>query len=290
MFGIGKFFFFQSWQLFDSNDEICVIRFNCDLVLTQGIDPSGGQSLSLDHHLRPFYPPSYCVCVFEILNRRMGREKRRTETCDLSAKFFLLPPQQNPKKSLSLSEIFGRGNENKNDGLPPASWRHNQFGTKKKNYKQNKKERCVSSQQLMNNFRLGRGWWTICHLPGDNSGLNTKKELGKCFLINLGRWSSFVGSWGQKAVFGFWNSLNGQGERKKKHLPTSDSSTSLPHERKTNETKRPCDIVPNSLCYVNVRCIKIELCGYVVLSLIGVRVAGRTCRPLLLQLALKVTG
>lgn len=199
----------------------------------------------------------------------MGREKRRTETCDLSAKFFLLPPQQNPKKSLSLSEIFGRGNENKNDGLPPASWRHNQFGTKKKNYKQNKKERCVSSQQLMNNFRLGRGWWTICHLPGDNSGLNTKKELGKCFLINLGRWSSFVGSWGQKAVFGFWNSLNG-GKRKKKHLPTSDSSTSLPHERKTNETKRPCDIVPNSLCYVNVRCIKIELCGYVVLSLIGV--------------------
>jgi hypothetical protein len=53
-------------------------------------------------------------------------------------------------------------------------------------------------------------------------------------------------------------------------------------------TKRPCDIVPNSLCYVNVRCIKIELCGYVVLSLIGV--SGRTCRPLLLQLALKVTG
>jgi hypothetical protein len=48
---------------------------------------------------------------------------------------------------------------------------------------------CVSIQQLMNNFRFfqGDGPSATFKLPGDNSGLNTKKELRKCFLINLGR-------------------------------------------------------------------------------------------------------
>jgi hypothetical protein len=128
-------------------------------------------------------------------------------------KVFSYYPHSRTPKSLSL-KYLGVGTKTKTTAFLPQVDAIISLERRRITNKTKKKDVCPASSWWIT-FVWGRGWWTICHLPGDNSGLNTKKELGKCFLINLGRWSSFVGSWGQKAVFGFWNSLNG-GERKKK--------------------------------------------------------------------------
>ena len=203
-------------------------------------DPSGGHSLSLNR--RPFFSlpppvPFFCYCVFEILNRREEREK----TCDLCSTVFSYPKSW-AWETTSPAQV---------DAIISKGRRRITNKTKKKMCV------CVSIQQLMNNFRFfqGDGPSATLKLPGDNSGLNTKKELRKCFLINLGRWSSFVGSWKTFLT-----------NKKKRQRIWEFIEKNICHYPRPLREKRSCDIVPNSLCYARERELyknrALRLCGF----------------------------